>query len=200
MGEPRSVSMTAYYGCMHAFVNVFTGEMAMARDLAARLEGQGPLRAFGWQVALDRARGRATRAAERWKTLNERFDGKVNPDAFERRVYGQNPASTTKAAQTARELVGRLGAFNRFIDGLQAYRAEDVRRICGMADEMTQAVAEDSKASSLVAAYLGRGAPDAEKGPPKTGQVPGGEGREAVSAYFEAFLRAQDGFRAGLEG
>jgi hypothetical protein len=101
MDERESVSMTVYYGYMHAFAHVLVGEMAMVRGLAARLEGQTPLRAFGWQAALNRARSRATQAAERWALLNERFGEKVSPDPFERRVYGQGPALLTKAARTA---------------------------------------------------------------------------------------------------
>jgi len=198
MDEQASMSMTIYYGFMHAFVSVFTGEMSVARDLAARLEGQSPLRAFGWQAALDRARRRATQAAERWVSLNERFDGKVSPDAFERRVYGQNPASTTQTAQAARRLLGLLAAFNRLIDGVQTYGAEEVRQIRCLAEEMTRAVGGEAKASSLVAAYLERGALDAQKVRPEAGPGvdEGGGGR--VSAYFEAFSGARDRFRRGL--
>lgn len=195
MDERESMSMTAYYGCMHAFVNVFAGEMTMVRDLAARLEGQTPLRAFGWQAALDRARSRATQAAERWALLNERFEGKVSPDPFERRVYGQG--SVTKAARTARALVEKLRELNRFIDGMKAYDAEGVRRICGVAEEMAQAIGAEVKVSSLIAAYLERGRSDGQKARQEGGA--GDEG-EAISAYFRAFFRARDAFRAGLDG
>jgi hypothetical protein len=194
MDERDSMSMTAYYGQMHAFVRVFTGEVVMVRDLAGRLEGQTPLRAFGWQAALDRARTRATRAVTQWASLNARFDGKVNPDPFERRVYGER--SIAKTAQTAQALAEKLEGLNRFIDGLQAYGAEDVRWICTLADEMAQAVGEEAKSSSLVASYLERGAPDGGRA---RQEGEGGEGRETLSAYFEAFFRAGDAFRAGLE-
>ena len=193
MDERDSMSMTAYYGHMHAFVRVFTGEVAMVRDLAGRLEGQTPLRAFGWQAALDRARNRATRAVGQWAFLNERFEGKVTPDPFERRVYGQR--SVTKTAQTAQELAEKLGDLNRFIDGLRVYGAEEVRWICSLAGEMAQAVSEEAKSSSLVAAYLERGAPDGQRA-----RQEGGEGDESISGYFETFFRAGDQFRAGLEG
>lgn len=197
MDERDSMSMTAYYGHMHAFVRVFTGEMTMVRDLAGRLEGQTPLRAFGWQAALDRARHRATRAVAQWAFLNERFEGKVNPDPFERRVYGQR--SVAKTTQTAQELAEKLGSLNRFIDELRVYGAEDVRWVCNRADEMAQAVSEEAKSSSLVAAYLERGAPDGQRAR-QGGDAGGEEGSESTSAYFETFFRAQDAFRAGLEG
>jgi hypothetical protein len=204
MDEQESMSMTTYYGCMHAFVNVFMGEMAMVRDLVVRLEGQDPLKAFGWQTALDRARNRATLIVERWRRLNETFEERVSMDEFERRVYGQSPASATKAAQTARELVEMLGKFNSFIDGLQTYDAEDVRLICGMADEMVQSIGEETKASSLVAAYLDRGTPDAQKVRPDGEQFPAGllgieGGGEPVSVYFHTFFNARDDFRAELD-
>lgn len=197
MVERDSVSMTAYYGYMHAFVNVFAGEMAMVRDLTGRLEGQTPLRAFGWQTALDRARGRATWAVARWAFLNERFGGKVRSDPFERRVYGQSPASVKKAAQTALELTEKLGSLNRFIDGVRAYDAEGVRWICNLADEVTRSVSAEAKSSSLVAVYLERGAPDGARQGGDAGEE---EGSGSISSYFEAFFRAGDAFRAGLDG
>jgi hypothetical protein len=178
---------------MHAFAHVLVGEMAMVRSLAARLEGQTPLRAFGWQAALNRARSRATQAAERWALLNERFGERVNPDPFERRIYGQGPALLTKAARTAREIVKKLRELNRFIDGVQTYDAEGVRRICGVVEEMAQAVRAEVQAATLVAAYLERGGPDGAR---QEGGVDGA--REQISAYAHTFFRARDAFRAGL--
>ncbi|OGG56860.1 MAG: hypothetical protein A3F84_10730 [Candidatus Handelsmanbacteria bacterium RIFCSPLOWO2_12_FULL_64_10] len=195
MDERESVSMTVYYGYMHAFAHVFVGEMAMVRGLAARLKGQTPLRAFGWQAALNRARSRATQAAERWALLNERFGEKMSPDPFERRVYGHGPAFVTKAARTAREIVERLGELNRFIDGMQTYDAEGVQRICGVAERMAQEIRAEVQASSLVAAYLERGSPDGAR---QEGGADGG--REQISAYAHTFFRARDAFRARLDG
>jgi hypothetical protein len=195
MDERKSMSMTAYYGCMHAFAHVLVGEMAMMRGLVARLEGQTPLRAFGWQAALNRARSRATQAAKQWALLNERFGEKASQDPFERRVYGQGPAFLTKAARTAREIVERLGELNRFIDGVKTYDAEGVRRICGVAEGMAQAVRAEVQAATLVAAYLERGGPDGAR---QEGDADGG--KEQISAYAHAFLRARDAFRAGIDG
>lgn len=195
MDGRESTSMTAYYGCMHAFAHILVGEMAMVRGLAARLEGQTPLRAFGWQTALDRARSRATQAAQRWVLLNERFGERVRPDPFERRVYGQGPALLTKAARTAREIVEKLGELNGFIDGVQTYDAEGVRRICGVAEGMAQAVHAEVQASSLVAAYLERGGPDGAR------QEGGADGAgDRISTYAHVFFTARDAFRAGIDG
>ncbi len=193
MDERESVSMTVYYGYMHAFAHVFVGEMAMMRSLATRLEGQTPLRAFGWQVALNRTRSRATQAAKRWALLNERFGEKVSPDPFERRVYGQG--SVTKATQRAREIVNRLGELNRFIDGVRTYDAEGVRRICDVAAEMAEAIRSEAQASSLVASYLERGSPDEAR---QERSADGGRGH--ISAYAHAFFGARDAFRAGIDG
>ena len=202
MDGREPMSMTAYYGRMHAFVSVLTGEMAMVRDLVACLEGQNPLRAFGWQAALDRARRRATRAVEGWRLLNETFEERVNVEAFERRIYGQNPTSAQKSARTAQGLTEMLVKLNGHIDGLDAYDAEDVRFISGLAGEMAQSISEEARASSFVADCLERGATQKtrQEGQHLPAAPPAIEDGESISTCFHAFVKARDDFRADLDG
>ena len=196
MDEQRPLSMTTYYGCMHAFVSVFTGEMTMVRDLVVRLEGQRPMRAFGWQAALDRALRRAAAILGRWGHLNEGFETRVRVDDIERRIYGQSPLSAEKSAQTARKLSETMRRLRDHVEGTQVYGAQDVRWISGVAEEMAQAIGAEVKTASLVAGYLERGAPDAQRARPPEAPEKG----ESLSAYFRAFSIARDDFRADLDG
>jgi hypothetical protein len=186
-------SLTRYYGCMHAFASAFAGEVAMVRDLVGRLEGQRPLTAFGWQAALDRARGRATVVLDRWRRLNEALEGGVASDAFERRVFGGNPVTPETATRTARALTKTMEILNGRIDELRAYGGEDVRWISGLAEEMLGAIGPEARASGLVAGYLERGAPG-------DGKLPADGGDRLLASYYRAFSEARDEFRAGLDG
>lgn len=196
MDEQRPLSMTTYYGCMRAFVSVFTGEMAMVRDLAARLEGQRPTRAFGWQAALDRALRRAAAILERWGGLNDRFEERIRVDDLERRIYGQSPLSAEKSARIARTLSETMGRLRDRVQEVEFYGPEDVRWISGVADEMARAIGAEAKTASLVAGYLERGAPNARRPP---ADRPESEKGESLAACFRAFSKAQDDFRADLE-
>ena len=175
----KNHSITAYYGSMYAFVKTFKGEMAAVQDIAPQLEGRDPLREFGWQTALDRARGRAQLILDRWFRLNEVFASGFRIDSLERRIFGKNPISVKKGAGTARQLRRELRGFNEYIEGIKTYRTEDVRKICCMARKFAIIIEEEEKASALVAAYLDR--------------------EPSVSGYFEIFSRMGDEFRARLE-
>ena len=175
----KNHSITAYYGFMYAFAKTFKGEMAAVQDIAPQLEGRDPLREFGWQTALDRARGRAEQILDWWFRLNVDFVRGFQIDSLERRIFGRNPISVKKGAGTARQLRRELRGFNEFIEGIKTYRTEDVRQICLMARKMAITVEEEDKASVLVAAYLER--------------------EPSVSGYFEIFSRMGDEFRARLE-
>lgn len=184
MDGQKPISMTAYYGCMYAFVKVFKGEIRALRDLAAHLQGDDAPRAFGWKRALDRARGRAVLAAARWDRLNQGLEERLNEDAFERRIYGRNAHDLKVGSKTARTLREALRRLNRYVEQLRFYDAEAVRSISQQSDQMMALVGEFERVSELVAGYLQRGAAD-----------DGGR----VGECLREFLRVQDEFRAGLE-
>lgn len=198
MDTRKPLSVTTYYGCMHAFARVFAGEMAMVRDLVVRLEGQSPLRAFGWQAALDRALRRGANILERWKALNEVFEERVSADDMERRIYGQSAISPASSAQAARRLSGTLRAVRDHLQEVQVYSSEDVRWVSGAAEDMAQAIGAEARTSSLVEDYLERGTPEARKTRASTSSPNAQEG-ESLSSYLEVFSQARDEFRAGLD-
>lgn len=198
MDQRRPLSMTTYYGCMRAFVSVFTGELAMVGDLVSRLEGQRLTRAFGWQSALERALRRASTILERWKGLCEEVVVRLQPDELERRIYGQNPLSGAKSLQIASDLSDRMRRLCDHLQDLDAVGPQDVRWVSGVAREMVQAIDAEARTASLVSSYLERGASDPRKSPAAEPPSDAEKG-ETLAGCLRAFLAAQDGFREDLE-